>query len=635
MELKEDTHTHMANSTRNKLCGKSAVVDGNMKVKRSICGIPFVVEAGDQVYCVNRLCSETPLRSNRKGHCTVHAAQHRAETATTESDSDSESDVGEDDVPSMHDENAGDAISSLDESIRADNVAMPDDSTSKHQLGASGGPSKAGKGAGKIGGSVSCNALGPMPSLAYGTRSGARSGTITDCEPNMIYSMRPAPFDTSKLQYLVQWTGHTFLDASWEFPAFLCRTVKGAQLLETYRKQHSMGNFYESMHQDEVTKQPVLTSAETEAIPEHWVPSSKRRRAEADPAHPGTTTKQGRRSARADKSAEAPSSSLGAGSITVCAIHATHISNPQSVSIDTLSSNGLCPALNQPAAALVTGSVVPATATATSTASAAMPADSSRDINKLPCTGDLNEDMVGVPVVSLPLSTAGMVGSGTAALPVPAQAKPVSKKRPHKPKLDENVAKKAKFTFTPCSARERGKMEEQERRRRYRSCGVICMYCICGHMFPPLEVVGFESVSEIHKYVMCIWDGHSFKTERTAAASFIIVYDDACHLLPFSRNPVRVNDDSPTLVKELANDVRMVVDKFHFNENHTGDYCTANCSPHALPELDDVTANTQVAEQSFKNLAEFKKVFRYMNKARFNFMLMLVCKLTRELREKE
>lgn len=114
-------------------------------------------------------------------------------------------------------------------------------------------------------------------------------------------------------------------------------------------------------------------------------------------------------------------------------------------------------------------------------------------------------------------------------------------------------------------------------------------------------------------------------------SKFILGYDDARHLQPFSQNPIRVKDSSPTLVKELAYDVRMVVDKFHFNENHTGADCAAYCSysPHALDELSD--ANTQVAEQSFKRLASFKHTFRYMNKVHFNFMLMLMCKLTRKL----
>lgn len=191
----------------------------------------------------------------------------------------------------------------------------------------------------------------------------------------------------------------------------------------------------------------------------------------------------------------------------------------------------------------------------------------------------------------------------------------------------------SQFNFFPCKPREYGKKDEQDKRRRHKSCGTIFMFCACGHMYPPLEQVGHESCSDIHKYVMTIWDGHSFNTVRTADAPFILGYDDACHLFPFSRNKDRVNESSPTLVKELASDVRMLVDKFHFNENHTGAYCARHCSPHSVPEL--IKANTQVAEQSFKYVARFKHSFRYMNKQRFNFMLMMVCKLSRELREKD
>jgi hypothetical protein len=72
---------------------------------------------------------------------------------------------------------------------------------------------------------------------------------------------------------------------------------------------------------------------------------------------------------------------------------------------------------------------------------------------------------------------------------------------------------------------------------------------------------------------------------------------------------------------ELAK-CRMVVDKFHFDHNHTSKYCTLNCSPHAIPELRQ--ANMSICEQSFKRIGKYKGSFRFMNKTRFNFMLLLL-----------
>lgn len=632
-----------------------------MKLKRTICGFPFEVETGPQVYCVNRLCSETPVRGNREGHCVHHARQHQADAAAAGSDS--ESDVSDDDNGTirMHDPAEEAAMGLFEKSIIADNAPMADPSNIK--AGTGGVASRGGNGVCMASNIGSRDGQAPISTKSYGTRCVTRSESIKDCEPIQIYSMRPKPADISKQEYLVQWFGHTFLDASWESPAFISKTAKGAELLRKYQKEHSMGNFYSSLKPEEVSKQPVLSPEETAAIPTHWVSSGKRRRA-SDADHPGAALKKGRRSAIAASSAAVTSEGAPSSCPDVDAPqnfngqpsgHTTSTSNiarVQSHTAQTPTYGGTqtCSA-SQPTAAWARSSInpvnsdpsismgqipdphVPSSVQAQHHVTAAVPTNSSMEIDMEQCVEDNQQETLPDAVPLLPTSAADAGAGRSASEHKSTAAKKSKRKKSRKSHRDQPASNKPKFTFTPCSARKHGKMEEQARKRRYRSSGVVCMYCICGHMCPPVELVGFESVSEIHKYLMRVWDGHSFNTARTAGCPFIIGYDDACHLLPFSRNPCRVNDDSPTLVKELARDVRMVVDKFHFNKNHPGENCAANCSPHALPELDH--ANTEVAKQNFKNLAEFKKVFRYMNKARFNFMLMLVCKLTRELREKE
>jgi hypothetical protein len=57
----------------------------------------------------------------------------------------------------------------------------------------------------------------------------------------------------------------------------------------------------------------------------------------------------------------------------------------------------------------------------------------------------------------------------------------------------------------------------------------------------------------------------------------------------------------------------------HFDTNHTGKYCTLNCSPYKHPKLK--TANMSVCEQRFKWLGRFSPAFRYANSVRFNFVV--------------
>ena len=72
---------------------------------------------------------------------------------------------------------------------------------------------------------------------------------------------------------------------------------------------------------------------------------------------------------------------------------------------------------------------------------------------------------------------------------------------------------------------------------------------------------------------------------------------------------------------ELAR-CKMVVDRFHYDFNHTSKYCTMHCSPHSIPELRG--ANMEVCEQVFKKLGKYAGSFRYLNRVRFNFMLLLL-----------
>jgi len=78
--------------------------------------------------------------------------------------------------------------------------------------------------------------------------------------------------------------------------------------------------------------------------------------------------------------------------------------------------------------------------------------------------------------------------------------------------------------------------------------------------------------------------------------------------------------------------VRPVVDFFHFDKNHKGDYCRTMTNPHRWKELNTEEANLSVCEQRFKYVAPHKKSCRYMNSVRFNFTLAMLAWLDHKAR---
>lgn len=170
------------------------------------------------------------------------------------------------------------------------------------------------------------------------------------------------------------------------------------------------------------------------------------------------------------------------------------------------------------------------------------------------------------------------------------------------------------LAFTDCKPRDGGKA-------RFRTFGTIHKFCACGRPFPPTEAVAPESCSLVHMDLMKTFQGRGFPD------GFVIGYDDACHLKPFCCNPKRLTPDAPQLAHDLAK-LEIVVDRFHFDENHTGKYCTENCSPYRIPLLQQI--NMSVAEQQFSWFKEYARMMRPMNAARFNFFLLHICSLRQQ-----
>ncbi len=73
----------------------------------------------------------------------------------------------------------------------------------------------------------------------------------------------------------------------------------------------------------------------------------------------------------------------------------------------------------------------------------------------------------------------------------------------------------------------------------------------------------------------------------------------------------------------LVVEAEHAVDKFHFEHNHKGAWCQKNVNSHSHPELNAI-GNTSICEQRFKHFGRFKHALRYMNRPRFNWMLLVI-----------
>jgi hypothetical protein len=160
--------------------------------------------------------------------------------------------------------------------------------------------------------------------------------------------------------------------------------------------------------------------------------------------------------------------------------------------------------------------------------------------------------------------------------------------------------------------------------------GTLHGFCACGRMWPPWVMIASESCTQVHQYVMALFDGYDL-VSRMEGVNFILGYDDACHLRPFARNPRRLTPQAPPLAHCLGTKVDIVVDRFHFNENHTCAYCSKYCSPYKVAALNKPGTNMSVAEQQFSTFKKYNAVMRCMNKERFEFMLMVITGLDHTL----
>jgi hypothetical protein len=157
--------------------------------------------------------------------------------------------------------------------------------------------------------------------------------------------------------------------------------------------------------------------------------------------------------------------------------------------------------------------------------------------------------------------------------------------------------------------------------------GAFFAFCHCGHMLPPMELPAAESITNLVLYILNTFRDIPLPI-RQDGEKLVIAYDDACHLLRFVQK--RAEEPGCQQLKHLLDNTDMVVDGFHFT-GHKGKFCAKFCNPYSNPVIRNAQAgnalNLSIAEQQFKRIAKHRHHMNSMNKWRFRFMLLELCRL--------
>lgn len=150
-----------------------------------------------------------------------------------------------------------------------------------------------------------------------------------------------------------------------------------------------------------------------------------------------------------------------------------------------------------------------------------------------------------------------------------------------------------------------------------RTAGMFYLFRPCGIRLANYEMYTAESVSDIFRYLIDLFG---------ATPDFIsgIGYDRVCDLHPFIK---RLADNGNEIAKVYA-DLLYLVDIFHV-EKHVRPKCTlgdAECEYHPhLSKFDHIKGiNTEIAEQSFKEINQYKCSTRKMTYAKRLLFLKLM-----------
>ena len=155
----------------------------------------------------------------------------------------------------------------------------------------------------------------------------------------------------------------------------------------------------------------------------------------------------------------------------------------------------------------------------------------------------------------------------------------------------------------------------QYKRILHRTSGIIAAAYNCGFICSIYELFGCESITQVYNFLL-------FMCQNIENFPDILIYDDACHLKLFienSSNFVQITRASQKLEK-----MRILCDKLHY-QNHVDPWCRRNTNPYKDPIAN--TTNTEICEQIFAWLAQYKNIVRGFNESTFLIYICLLCDL--------
>ncbi|XP_019627743.1 PREDICTED: uncharacterized protein LOC109472414 [Branchiostoma belcheri] len=147
------------------------------------------------------------------------------------------------------------------------------------------------------------------------------------------------------------------------------------------------------------------------------------------------------------------------------------------------------------------------------------------------------------------------------------------------------------------------------------TAGVLAFIRPCNIIVSLNELFGSESKTQVYGHL------HNLMSKKEMEKTGFVIYDDACHLRKFARNPSRAQTTPTT--KKLAS-IEILVDRMHMR-GHIDPWCKRNCGTGRFRDLDKV--NTEVCEQVFSWLSRYKRMTKHMNKERFMFFLLYIAHL--------
>ncbi|CAF1599920.1 unnamed protein product [Rotaria magnacalcarata] len=173
-------------------------------------------------------------------------------------------------------------------------------------------------------------------------------------------------------------------------------------------------------------------------------------------------------------------------------------------------------------------------------------------------------------------------------------------------------ARRQQFRFNP---RCKTLKSLQYKRILHHTSGIIAAVYNCGFICSLYELFGCESITQIYNFLLYMYKHIENYTD-------IIIYDDACHLKLFINNPNNFVKD--TRAKLKIDSLKIFCDKLHYR-NHIDPWCRQNTNPYSDPIAN--TTNTEICEQIFSWLAQYKNIVRGFNESTFLIYICLICDL--------